>query len=58
MNTFNVDYVGSLWEYNRRNSYPEWVKREQFYNCENFGQYFTGKSSPILMLLRNMVARQ
>ena len=58
MNTFNVDYAGNLWEYNRRNSYPEWVKRERFDNCENFAQYFTGKSSPIWMLLRNMVARQ
>ncbi|MDD6616030.1 MAG: hypothetical protein PUF13_08020 [Lachnospiraceae bacterium] len=57
MNTFNVDYAGDLLRYNRRGMYPDWVKRERFYNCENFSQYFTGKKLPLYGLLKNKAAR-
>lgn len=57
MNTFNVDYAGDLLRYNRGNLYPAWVKREKFYNCENFSQYFTGKKLLFYGLLKNRLTR-
>lgn len=40
MNTFNVDYAGNLQEFSQRNTFPDWVEREKFYNCEDFSQNF------------------
>ncbi|MDY4694078.1 MAG: hypothetical protein SO401_11175 [Blautia sp.] len=53
MSIFNVDYAGNPWICRRSNSYPEWVRREQFYNCEGFGQLFSERKLPLCGLFKN-----
>jgi hypothetical protein len=47
MNAFNFDYVGNVWDFNQKKPYPDWVRLERFYNCENFGQLFS-RRKPLL----------
>lgn len=38
MITFSLDHAIEETELKNREIYPEWAKRERFYNCENFYQ--------------------
>ena len=36
MNTYSIDYANEAAELNQKEIYPEWVKTEKFYNCDDF----------------------
>lgn len=43
MIAFNLNIAENLENEREEKFYPEWVKAERLYNCENFGHIFSGR---------------
>ncbi|HJC25168.1 MAG TPA: hypothetical protein H9761_15945 [Candidatus Eisenbergiella merdavium] len=50
MIAFGLNISENMENEREKSFYPEWVRTEKLYNCENFSRVFSGRQQPLKQL--------